>query len=109
MPDPESLRRECFIGNPVKARDGMEYRKALVGDVHAYLRGVEWWEAMILASRLRPANEEPLSWEKIVKILSQVDRPYPKYMRDKRHVRARYYDAFKPLAEDHFRREGYLV
>jgi hypothetical protein len=110
MPDAEALRMECFVGNPVKARSGMEYRKALVGDVQLYLRQVEWWEAFILLGRMRPPGHEQISWGGIVKILQRVSngRGYPKYMKDKRNVASRYRKNILPLAEDHFRQEGYL-
>ena len=108
MPDSEALRLEVFTGEAVKARDSQEYRQALIADIGLYLKSIKWYEAVILRCRMNPPGTQTMGWGAIVKVLNTASKPFPRYLKDRRHVSARYDDSICPRAEDHFRERGYL-
>lgn len=107
-PTPEAIRQEVFSSEPVKSRDAVEYRYALVGDVKLYLRRLEWYDAYILLCRMVKPHEEPVVYRDIPKLLKQAGHPYPRAFNHHNHVYERFRKVIRPLAEDHFRERGYL-
>ena len=107
MPDSEALRLEVFTGEPVKARDSQEYRQALIADIELYLKRIEWYEAVTLRCRMRPAGTKSLSFHKITKLLKTSHKKYPYYL-SHGSIQNRYDDIVIPAAERYFRDKEYI-
>lgn len=110
MPDCEVIRSGMNPGDPVKARDLVEYRKAMVGDVQIYLYRLPWYDSTVLVGRNPPPGYKQITWRRLVKDLRRMShgRGYPKSYLSHGNLFRRYKDKIKPVAEAHFRAIGYL-
>ena len=109
MPDAEALSMDIQAQSTQKARESLEYRKALVTDVQKYLSNLHWCDMYTLMCQMRP-NGDSMTWPRTIRTIQALSegRHIKLVYRRRDHIANKYWDWIYPRAESHFRRVGYL-
>lgn len=110
-PDPDRFRAGGHVRNSMAARSIEEEKFSFVGDVDVFLKRVQWWEAVILTSRVVPQGYKPRTYGQIALTLESRAKREGLYLPGRLIYRQHLHtelERVKKRAEKHFTEKGYL-
>lgn len=109
MPDAEELSMDIQVQNTDRARESLEYRKALVADIQKYLDNLHWCDRLTLMCQMRP-DSNSMTWPRTIRTIQALSdgRHIKPVYRRRDYIVNKYWDWIYPRADSYFRRVGYL-